>query len=148
MPLVPAICPQCGGTVDIDAQTKTGFCKFCGTLFIVEKNVNNYFVLSERCKPITNQYAEEKIIKDNKDVIRLLNLATNAMQEEYEKALNYYKEILDIDFSRDDIRFNIAICDGRIKGVRKFSTLLFESAFSNALSLYKQTSWIKFYWIP
>jgi hypothetical protein len=42
MPLVPAICTQCGARIDVDSSKDAAICKFCGTPFIVEKAVNQY----------------------------------------------------------------------------------------------------------
>ena len=44
MPLVPAICPQCGGTIEVDNTREAGICKYCGTPFITEKAINNYTI--------------------------------------------------------------------------------------------------------
>ena len=40
--LVPAICTQCGGSVEVDPLQEKAFCKYCGTSFLVEKAINNY----------------------------------------------------------------------------------------------------------
>lgn len=40
--LVPAICTQCGGTVEVDPTQEKAFCKYCGTSFFVEKAIKNY----------------------------------------------------------------------------------------------------------
>lgn len=42
--IVPATCTQCGGTVEVDPNTEKAECPFCGTTFIVEKAINNYYV--------------------------------------------------------------------------------------------------------
>lgn len=42
MPLVSATCLGCGGTLMVDDQNETAVCQYCGTLFIVEKAINNY----------------------------------------------------------------------------------------------------------
>ena len=41
---MPAICPQCGGQVEVDAQREKAFCQYCGMQFIVEKAINTYNV--------------------------------------------------------------------------------------------------------
>jgi hypothetical protein len=40
--LVPAICTQCGGQVEVDAQLEAAVCRYCGVPFIVEKAINTY----------------------------------------------------------------------------------------------------------
>ena len=42
--IVPALCIQCGGTVEVDPKSETAKCPFCGTTFLLEKAVNNYNV--------------------------------------------------------------------------------------------------------
>ena len=42
--MVPAICSQCGGTVEVNRSDETAKCPFCGASFIVEKAVNVYNV--------------------------------------------------------------------------------------------------------
>lgn len=42
MPLVPARCPMCNGTIEVDPYRETAVCKFCDTPFITEKAINNY----------------------------------------------------------------------------------------------------------
>ncbi len=42
MPLVPAICTQCGSPIEVDNAKEAGICPHCGTAFITEKVVNNY----------------------------------------------------------------------------------------------------------
>ena len=42
--IVPAICTQCGGTVEVNRDEETASCPFCGATFVVEKAINNYNV--------------------------------------------------------------------------------------------------------
>lgn len=42
MALVPAICTQCGGKIEVDDTKEAGICQACGTPFITEKVINNY----------------------------------------------------------------------------------------------------------
>lgn len=42
MNLVPAKCPECGGSVKVDRDKKAAICEYCGTPFIVEEAINNY----------------------------------------------------------------------------------------------------------
>lgn len=44
MPLVPAICTQCGAQIEVDNTHEAGVCKYCGTAYITEKAINNYNV--------------------------------------------------------------------------------------------------------
>ncbi len=42
--MVPAVCTQCGGTLEVDPSNEKAKCPYCGTEFAVEKAVNNYNV--------------------------------------------------------------------------------------------------------
>ena len=42
--LVPAVCTQCGGQVEVDPSQEAAVCKYCGTPFIVEKAIQNYSI--------------------------------------------------------------------------------------------------------
>ena len=42
--LVPAICTQCGATLEVDPSQEAAVCKFCNTPFTIEKAINNYNV--------------------------------------------------------------------------------------------------------
>ncbi|MCR5773556.1 MAG: hypothetical protein K6G42_00595 [Lachnospiraceae bacterium] len=42
--LVPALCTQCGGQLEVDSSKETAECPFCGATFMVDKAVNNYNV--------------------------------------------------------------------------------------------------------
>ncbi len=42
--MMPAICTQCGGKVEVDAQRENAICQYCGMQFIVEKAINTYNV--------------------------------------------------------------------------------------------------------
>lgn len=42
MPLVPAICTQCGGQLKVDDAAEAAVCPYCNTPFVVEKAINNY----------------------------------------------------------------------------------------------------------
>lgn len=42
MPLVPAICTQCGSKLEVDPNKEAAVCPYCHTPFITEKAINNY----------------------------------------------------------------------------------------------------------
>ena len=44
MPLVSAICTQCGGVVEVSAEQKDAVCRFCNTQFVTQQAINNYNV--------------------------------------------------------------------------------------------------------
>ena len=42
--LVPAVCTQCGASLQVDPNLEAAVCKYCNTPFIIEKAINNYNV--------------------------------------------------------------------------------------------------------
>lgn len=42
MPFIPAICTNCGATLEVDNKKDAAICQYCGTPFVVEKAVNRY----------------------------------------------------------------------------------------------------------
>lgn len=42
MPLVAAICTQCGSKLEVDSGKEAAICPYCKTAFITEKAINNY----------------------------------------------------------------------------------------------------------
>lgn len=42
MPLVAAMCTQCGAVLKVDPQKEAAVCEHCGAAFITEKAINNY----------------------------------------------------------------------------------------------------------
>jgi len=42
--LVPAICPQCSGSIEVDPSQEKAVCKYCETSFFVQKAINIYNV--------------------------------------------------------------------------------------------------------
>jgi hypothetical protein len=47
MPIVSAVCPSCGGQLEVDNGKEAGICQFCGNAFITEKAINNYHIKYE-----------------------------------------------------------------------------------------------------
>lgn len=58
--LVPALCTQCGGTVEVDTANDIAKCPFCGTEFIIEKAVNNYNVQHAKIEHADNVTIDTK----------------------------------------------------------------------------------------
>ena len=44
MALKPAKCPSCGANLTIEEERKKAFCTYCGTPFVVEDAIQNYYI--------------------------------------------------------------------------------------------------------
>ena len=85
--MVPSLCTQCGGTVEVDANAETAKCPFCGMTFVVEKAVNNYNV-----KYANIQHADNVNIDVTGAVKEVLDFAGNQMNESREERKERRKE--------------------------------------------------------
>lgn len=95
MPLVPAICTQCGAQIEVDDTHEAGICKHCGTAFITEKAINQYTINITN----NNSFAGANVtITTNIDTENLLNLASTCIEaNDYTKAKEYIDEVLKYD---------------------------------------------------
>ena len=77
MPFVSAVCPTCGGQLEVDNGKEAGICKFCVNAFITEKAINNYHIKYE--------IKADTIVMNNKD----------SMEDLFERE-SVYQKISDI----------------------------------------------------
>ena len=91
MAFIPAKCTQCGASIEVDEALDAGICKFCGTAFVTEKVINNYNIQNATI---------------NVAGIDINNLLLRATQFEnandFDKAIEYYNRVLDIDANHSD----------------------------------------------
>ncbi len=72
--MVPAICTQCGGTVEVDKDKETATCPFCGASFIIEKAINNYNInVTGAVKEVLNFAGEQ--MHENREATKKTNAA-------------------------------------------------------------------------
>lgn len=93
VPLVPAICTQCGAQIEVDNTHEAGICKHCGTAFITEKAINKYTTNIIN----NNNFAGANI---NMNIVGELEQLVSAAQGfqrlgEYDKALEIYETIIE-----------------------------------------------------
>lgn len=72
MPLVPAKCPNCGGNINIDSESRAGICEFCKNPFVAEDAINNYNTYNQNNYNIANA---EVHIHDEKSIEQKLDAA-------------------------------------------------------------------------
>ena len=90
--MVPAICTQCGGTVEVDKTQETAACPFCGASFIIEKAINNYNV-----KFATIEHADNVNIDVGDAVKDVLGFVGTQMKEERQDRIERRKEAAERD---------------------------------------------------
>ncbi len=96
MPLVPAICSQCGAQIEVDDTHEAGICKHCGTAFITEKVINDYTTNITNHIVNNNNFAGANVTiqSDAENVEHLMKRAmTFEKLNEFDKALKVYCEI-------------------------------------------------------
>jgi DNA-directed RNA polymerase subunit RPC12/RpoP len=78
--MMPAICPQCGGQVEVDAQRENAFCLYCGMKFIVEKAIHTYHV-----QHATVEHVESININNTKESLFSFLIYQQKRKDEKEK---------------------------------------------------------------
>ena len=90
--LVPAICSQCGATLQVDPNLEAAVCKYCNTPFIIEKAINNYNV-----KYANIEHADNVNVDLTGSVKQVLDFADKQLKESREDR----KEIRKIEAEKD-----------------------------------------------
>lgn len=96
MPLVNAKCTNCGGNLKIDSNKDTAICEFCGTVFVVEKAINNFYSTNHNTirADVVNIY-ETKESHKHDDLYQAARRAKNI--NDFDAAKKFYKKILEKD---------------------------------------------------
>lgn len=94
MAIKPAICTQCGGKLEIDDNLDAAICKFCGTPFIVEKAINNFYSTHNVINNIENANfcGIDKNIELRRAIGHLKLGNFNTAREAFTKLTDYYPE--------------------------------------------------------
>lgn len=123
MPLVPAICTQCGAQIEVDDTHEAGVCKYCGTAFITEKAINNYNV--------TNNISAQ--------TVNIIGVSPTNDFETKEHNLTVYKgtaEVVEIPSYIDTICYGAFKDNNYIKKIILSNVMLIEdNAFSRCTNL-------------
>lgn len=107
MPLVAAMCTQCGGNIETDDSKEAGICRHCGTPYITEKAINNYNTHIHNTTNIKDSVIN--IYGRNVDNLRVL-ADELYLQGEVNEAHKYYTEILEHDASDVEAKFRKHLC--------------------------------------
>ena len=127
MSFVPAICPQCGGKLNVDNNQQAAVCIYCGTPFIVEKaviNVTANFTTNNNFAGATinitgpsaeNFYKLAANAYGSKNAKEAMSNITRALEIEPElgKAWFLKMKILELTFSIDNPSVNDVISCGK-----------------------------------
>ena len=57
---VPAVCPKCGGQLEVNPAEEAAVCKYCGTPFIVDKAIQQYNVEHAHIDHVDNVHVDLK----------------------------------------------------------------------------------------
>ena len=71
MPLIEVKCKNCGSSLHIDSNTKTGVCPFCNTQYFSEDTVNNYNIGQANIH-IDNNAIVENLLKNAETNLSIL----------------------------------------------------------------------------
>ena len=104
MPLVHAKCTNCGANLEVDDSKETAICPACNTPYIVEKAIKNITVTGTA----NFQNANVTIQGGSPSIDNLLARAIEFERNgEYDKALDYYNKVLDLDYKNQRARDGI-----------------------------------------
>ena len=134
MSYFPAICTQCGATVEVENNCKTMICHYCGTSFVVKKNDDTTIKKDEMMQPDTINLGGIELTKVQGDaIINLLNKrkkikAVKKLQDikgiglkEATEAINEYeKELYMLNNAGVDDNFTDLITENRFARIIRF----------------------------
>lgn len=109
--IVPAICTNCGASLNVDSSQTAAVCPFCNSAYIVEKAIQEY-----RINVSGNVMVNGASININgKNIDNLLERANQYGRDgDFDKALDYFNEVLDSDVNSEKA----------ILGIRKIKNIL------------------------
>lgn len=91
MPLVKAVCTNCGGSLDVDSSQKAAICPHCKQAYIVEEAVNKYTT------HIEHLHADSVTINDDRTAAARLEAGeANLTLRHWPEAENVFKEVCDL----------------------------------------------------
>ncbi len=91
MPLVKAVCTNCGGALEVDSSKKAAVCPYCHEAYIVEEAVNKYTT------HIEHLHADSVTINDDRTAAARLEAGeANLKLKHWPEAENVFKEVCDL----------------------------------------------------
>lgn len=78
MPLVPALCTQCGAKLEIDSSQEAAVCPYCHTPFVTEEAITNYNTTN--VTNIGNLHADIVNVTDSQSLENLIKSAETFMK--------------------------------------------------------------------
>lgn len=91
MPLVKAVCTNCGGSLDVDSSQKAAICPHCKQAYIVEEAINNYTTHVEHL------YADNVTINDDRTAAARLEAGeANLKLRHWPEAEKVFIEVCDL----------------------------------------------------
>lgn len=91
MPLVKAVCTNCGGSLEVDSSQKAAICPHCKQAYIVEEAINNYVT------HIEHLHAENVTINDDRTAAARLEAGEADLKlKHWPEAEKVFKEVCDL----------------------------------------------------
>lgn len=117
--LVPAKCTGCGAALEVDDREKAAICPFCNNAYIVEQAINNYNIKMNGSLNVGTATINVNSINVDNLLLRAKDFAAKG---NFESSLNYFNQVLDIDFSRQEAHDGIAMTKYAIDNYAYFSS--------------------------
>ena len=107
MALVPAKCPNCGAGIKVDPEGKAAICEYCGTPFIVEESIKNYYITQNITQNITQQVT---VVKEQSEFDKLLDkFKNNYDREERSRIVTHMKYEYPLKYQTDECKAELNV---------------------------------------
>ena len=123
---VPAICPQCNASLDLNSDLETAFCTYCGTSLIVKDVIQKVKIVGN---PTLKNY------------LKLGDRHYN--NYDYKEAKDNYKHALEIEPDNWEAIYRYGVCIARTSTLGEFKINAFVKASKNALKIIKEDKKLK-----
>ena len=110
---VPAVCTNCGASLEVDPEQETAKCGHCGSAFLIEQAINNYNI--SVAGNLTVNGATINI--NGKNIDNLLERAYEyGRSGDFDQARKYFDEVLDSDISNAKAKQGKQVLDDIVNG--------------------------------
>ena len=106
--IVPATCTNCGASLEVNPEQETAKCSHCGSAFLIDEAIQNYNVSVAGNLNVNGAVITIEGKNINNLVKRAFEYGKNG---DFDKAREYFNEVLDSDINNADAKRGIQILD-------------------------------------
>lgn len=102
--LVPAKCTGCGASLVVNSRERAAICPYCNNAYIVEQAINNYNIKMDGNLHVGSATINVNGVNVDNLLVRAKDFASKGA---FKSALDYYNQVLDINFNMQEARDGI-----------------------------------------